>query len=434
MTWFESDNPNGYTTGRRSSVDSPAPTVMAAGMAGDSYGHRHIMTDHRPDPAPAPDPTSPDGGKPPYRVPSMAEIDAVAPNGFRVASLFSGCGGSSLGYRMAGFRVVWANEFTPEAQRSYRANSPHTHLDTRDLCLVRPEDILDATGLAAGQIDILDGSPPCQPFSAAGKRDKGWNARSGTPGVARRKVDLFFEYVRILRGLRPRCFVAENVGGLVRGTAKGYFKRILDDLKGSGYRVGARLLDAQWLGVPQSRQRIIFVGVRDDLGLDPPFPSPLPYRYTVRDACPWIARVGFDLQFSGGDTEANRVWKDSAIPMRTVMASIRRMPKVVAPAVGVGAACPSVEPDPDIPCPTMTAASGRSGLAGVTRPTEKRKFSIAELRRICAFPDDFVLTGSYAQQWMRLGNSVPPLMMKAVAEAVRDHVLIRVPAGPPPPP
>ena len=104
-----------------------------------------------------------------------------------------------------------------------------------------------------------------------------------------RTDDLFFEYARLLKGLLPKCFVAENVSGLVKGVAKGYFLEILAALKGSGYRVEAGLLDAQWLGVPQTRQRLIFVGVREDLGLPPAFPRPLPYRYSVREALGWPA-------------------------------------------------------------------------------------------------------------------------------------------------
>jgi DNA (cytosine-5)-methyltransferase 1 len=84
--------------------------------------------------------------------------------------------------------------------------------------------------------------------------------------------------------------VAENVSGLVKGVAKGYFLEILAKLKACGYRVGCKVLDAQWLGVPQARQRTIFVGVREDLGKEPVFPKPLAYRYSLREALPWIVR------------------------------------------------------------------------------------------------------------------------------------------------
>src|SRR3954468_19918276 len=104
----------------------------------------------------------------------MSEINAQPWNGFTVASTFSGCGGSSLGYKMAGFRVLWANEFIPAAQDTYRANHPSTLLDTRDIRIVQPEDLLEAIGMRAGELDLFDGSPPCASFSTAGIREGGW--------------------------------------------------------------------------------------------------------------------------------------------------------------------------------------------------------------------------------------------------------------------
>lgn len=325
--------------------------------------------------------------KPPYCVPTMDEIRAIPWNGLKVASTFSGAGGSCTGYRMAGYRVVWANEFVPAAQDSYRANmAPGSILDPRDIRKVQAQDILDATGLKAGELDLFDGSPPCQAFSTAGKREKGWGKeRHYEHGASQKNEELFFEYIRLLGGLQPRAFVAENVSGLVKGTAKGFFLEILAGLKTQGYRVTCRVLDAQWLGVPQSRQRAIFVGVREDLGRDPVHPSPLGYRYSVRDALPEIDQV----DMGGG------------------FGKVETVPSERGPYQTIG-----------------TAPSSGNGLATcITVGPTRRKFTIAEVKRICAFPDDFILTGSYAQQWERLGNSVPPVMMRAIAEAIRDKVL-----------
>ncbi|MGW2213258.1 DNA cytosine methyltransferase [Streptomyces sp. NPDC001781] len=243
--------------------------------------------------------------KPLYRVPSMEEIRALPWNGFNAVSTFSGCGGSSLGYRMAGFRMLWASEFVPAAQETYRANAaPYTVLDTRDIREVTGQDILTATGLGVGEIDLFDGSPPCASFSTAGKREAGWGSVKKYSDTKQRTDDLFFEYARLIEQTRPRVFVAENVAGLVKGTAKGYFKEILARLKQCGYRVQARVLDASWLGVPQARQRLILVGVRDDLGMDPAHPAPLPYQYTVRDALPWILAQGDNGGFGEGAMRA----------------------------------------------------------------------------------------------------------------------------------
>src|SRR5687767_12039529 len=112
--------------------------------------------------------------KPPFTIPTMPEIRALPWNGYRVASLFSGGGGSSTGYAMAGFKVVWASEFIEEAARTYRANHPSTILDTRDIRIVTADEIRSAARLGVGDLDLLDGSPPCASFSTAGKRERGW--------------------------------------------------------------------------------------------------------------------------------------------------------------------------------------------------------------------------------------------------------------------
>jgi DNA (cytosine-5)-methyltransferase 1 len=439
--WFcQRDNRTGAIK-RRNLFGEPSFTICAQGT-GDSFASDYWLED---DGKMAP--TTLDD-KPAYRVPPMAEIAEIPPCGFSVASFFAGAGGSSLGYRMAGFRVRYANEFVPIAQESYRAN------------------MAEGTVLGQGELDVLDGSPPCQAFSTAGRREKGWGKdRAYEHGAAQRNEDLFFEFVRLRDGIMPRTFVAENVSGLVKGVAKGYFLEILRELK-RGYRVEARLLDAQWLGVPQARQRLVFVGVREDLVLDPAFPEPLPHRYSVREALPWIGRA-----VSGRlGTGYKRPPVELAKPSPTIMASgaeqqrfeITDHSKVEARKIGTRDSVPEnvaaslegyaiekewdrlnpgqasdkffslVRPDADQPCPTITSAGvgladgtgAPGGVASVTHPFEKRKFTILEVKRLCSFPDDFVLAGTYGQQWERLGNSVPPVMMRHVAEALRDRVLI----------
>lgn len=409
---------------RISMDEEPAPTATAAGNLGGV--HYYLEDDGRPPPPRMNAPIA----KPPYRVPTMAEIRALPWNGYKVASTFSGGGGSSTGYKMAGFRVVWASEFIPAAQETYRANHPDTILDTRDIRTVTAAEVLRATGLREGELDLFDGSPPCASFSTAGKREAGWGTVKNYSDTKQRTDDLFFEFSRLVRGLRPKVFVAENVSGLVKGTAKGYFKLILADLKAAGYRVDAKVLDAQWLGVPQARQRLIFVGVRDDLGVAPAHPAPLPYRYSVRDALPWIAKASQgpqgDFRRDGRDitdqpsttilgTQPLSVLVEAGAPT-DIIGQVIGNEKLGVPRIG----------SLDHAHPTVVA-SGDNSVSGymVTRANERRKFSIAELRRICGFPDDYVLTGSYAQQWERCGRAVPPVMMAAIAATVRDRVLPR---------
>jgi DNA (cytosine-5)-methyltransferase 1 len=355
--------------------------------------------------------------KPPYRVPSMDEIAAVPWNGYTAISTFSGCGGSSLGYKMAGFRVLWASEFVPAAQEVYRLNHPDTILDIRDIRQVQPSEILSATGMQRGELDLLDGSPPCASFSTAGKREAGWGKVKQYSDVKQRVDDLFFEYARLLEGLQPRVFVAENVSGLVKGSAKGYFKLILQALKDCGYNVKAQVLDAQWLGVPQMRQRLIFVGVRNDLDVAPAFPKPLPYRYSVREA------IGVALRTK---SYAANDWTSGDDPAAAIQASGQYFVGDANGFRSAGRGIGHVYPDvTNIPMPTIQAQ--RPVQLQVEPETEKRKFSIAELRRICAFPDDFQLTGAFAQQWERLGRAVPPVMMSHIAATIRDEILCKTP-------
>lgn len=382
--------------------------------------------------------------KPPYVIPSMTEIAAVPWNGYNVISTFSGCGGSSLGYKMAGFRVLWANEFIPAAQEVYRLNHPHTILDTRDIRQVTPEEILSAIGMQPGELDLLDGSPPCASFSTAGKREAHWGHAKKYSDTTQRTDDLFFEYIRLLEGIQPKVFVVENVSGLVKGTAKGYFLEILAAMKGCGYNVKARVLDAQWLGVPQRRARVIFVGVRQDLQLEPVHPTPISYQYTVREVIPWITR----LKLSGCSDN----WKDANRPAGTVTQSDGARTSLTGylssyiveaetdmSKYAVGREWDKLKPGEhsdryymltraalDDVSPTITQRGGAGNTASAAHPTECRKFSIAELKRICAFPDDFILTGTYAQQYERLGRAVPPVMMMHIARAIYEGVLCQI--------
>jgi len=242
--------------------------------------------------------------------------------------------------------------------------------------------------MRVGELDVLDGSPPCASFSSSGKREKGWGTVKSYSDTEQRTDDLFFEYVRLLKGLQPKTFIAENVSGLVKGTAKGYFKLILQALKDAGYNVQASVCDAQWLGVPQCRQRVIFMGVRNDLGMSPCYPTPFPYRYSIREVLPQIE--GF---MSSGYPDH---WKSADEPYGTVMA-------------GGGTLSP-------------TAYLSTNGYIMDTA-NEKRKFTIPELKVICSFPEDFILSGSFAAQWERCGRSVPPLMMAAISKALKEGVL-----------
>lgn len=370
--------------------------------------------------------------KPPYTIPTMAEIaERSGSSGRVVVSTFSGAGGACLGLRWAGFRVAWASEFVDAAAEVYRLNHPDSILSTADIRTVSAEQILDEVGLAPGELDVFEGSPPCASFSMSGKRDRGWGDESKYSDTSQRTDDLFFEYARLLRGLQPRVFIAENVPGLVRGRAVGYFKEILAELVSCGYRVDARILDAQWLGVPQRRRRLIFVGTRNDLYINPPYPKPLPYRYVLEDALPYLRGVETHKKFIPATepsptvlTHGNRHTFSQICPVDNE-ASLERYAifgewMKLAQGEGSDRYHNLVRSKSSDPSPTITARGGAAGAAGPTHPVEPRKFYIGELRRICGFPDDFQLVGRYAQQWERLGRAVPPPVYMHVGRAVLD--------------
>lgn len=462
LAWLANVNPNGWLTGERRQLDRAAPTVMRDGMGGDRHSNweLHRMKKSKGERAAASREMAAmlaTAEKPPYKVPSMADIKAAARNGLTHVSTFSGGGGTCIGFRLAGFRTLLANDCDKRAIACYRANldSP---IDERPIQELTAREILKLTGLKAGELDVFEGSPPCTSFSTAGKRAKGWGKTKEHAGVVQQKIeDLFFEWLRALDGLRPRAFVAENVSGMVKGPSKGMFKLVMQEMKRLGYRVEARVLDAQWLGVPQERNRVIFIGFRDDLGVTPKWPTPLPYRYSIRDAIPWIDGLGnhqgshFEREDWPGDRASPTITSSDSglvgVPRAGVESNYygdrEHALDAPAPPIVAGEGQQRIrarvvhdpkgnfEPvtlNPDVD-PSMTITAGSAHHMTVDNGNvERRKLTILEVKRLCSFPDDYDLepAGGYSHQWARLGNSVPPIMAFHVASAIRD-VLLSVP-------
>jgi DNA (cytosine-5)-methyltransferase 1 len=378
--------------------------------------------------------------KPPYRIPSRAEILNRPSNGFTVVSTFSGAGGSCLGYRWAGYRVLYANEFIKAARETYAANFPNAVIDDRDIREVSATDITNAIDRDIGDIDIFEGSPPCSSFSTAGRRDKLWGQVKPYSDTRQRTDDLFDEWIRLVDALQPRVCIAENVPALASGKAVGHYKRITRAITNAGYTVKATELNAMWLGVPQRRKRLFIIGVRSDLERLPVFPKPLPYWYSIREALPGITHI-----------ESANGWNGHAYkPTDTVVETIQanRPIKVLETSPRFDRQLNTSEPyaiydewiklkegakstkyrnlmraDSSKASPTVTQAGGNASTASVTHPSEPRKFTIAELKRISGFPDDFELTGTYRQQYERIGRAVCPPVTKAIGETIERYVL-----------
>lgn len=327
---------------------------------------------------------------------------------FKVVSLFAGGGGSSTGYRMAGGKVLGVSEFIPEAQRTYHSNWPDTHIFKQDVRELKGNDILEILGLKEGELDILDGSPPCSAFSTSGKRDKGWGKDKKYSDSSQKNVeDLFFEYIRILRDVKPKVMIAENVSGLVKGSAKGYFNEIMRELRSSGYHVECKVLDAKWLGVPQGRQRTIFVGVRNDL-YKPEMklhPKPFGPLIPLKKAFEGINNTVEELKEV--DISKYEVYK-LLVELKNGQTHKKRFNLVKS--------------SPIIPSQCITAKTSCLSAAA-PRHWENRAFTVKEIKRIMSVPDDYKLTGTYKQQVERLGRMVPPVMMANIARNVYMEVL-----------
>lgn len=201
-----------------------------------------------------------DGYKYPWKwyLKDLKQPDDNAPTVF---STFSCGGGSSMGYKRAGFKVLGNCEIDPTIAEVYKNNlhPPQSYvMDLRDFNKLEslPDNLY--------YLDVLDGSPPCSTFSMAGDREKAWGVQKkfAEGQKLQRLDDLFFVFLNTVKKLKPKVFIAENVTGLLRGNAKGYVNEIIKTAKSIGYDVQIFKLDASYMGVPQKRERVFFIGNR----------------------------------------------------------------------------------------------------------------------------------------------------------------------------
>lgn len=182
----------------------------------------------------------------------------------KVFSCFACGGGSTMGYKLAGFDVIGCNEIDPKMIGAYRANHNPKYSYLEPIQTFKNRDDLPAE---LYNLDILDGSPPCSSFSMAGSREKDWGKeKKFREGQANQVLDtLFFDFIELAEKLKPKVVVAENAKGLLLGDARDYLWRIMDAFDKAGYYVGYKLLNASIMGVPQRRERVFFYAIRKDL-------------------------------------------------------------------------------------------------------------------------------------------------------------------------
>ena len=339
-----------------------------------------------------------------------------------VVSLFSGCGGSSLGYELAGFKVLLANEFIPSAQNTYKLNFPNTILLKDDIRKLTGNDILKKINKKEGELDLLDGSPPCSSFSLNGQREKYWGKEKiYSDSIPQRTDDLYFEFIRLLRDIKPKVFLSENVPALTQGIARGYFNEIFRQMTNLGYTVKACTLSSKYFNVASDRKRLFFMGIRKEFNLDPSFPQ---QKGKILNC--W--NVLKDVKNNEWELKEASTFDISTIPKILKLLNPGQNGSDVHPEKSYYSL---VRIDMKKLSPTISTigigdANRNYKRAGVCHAYENRYLTISELKRISSFPDSFIFTGNFTQQWERIARAVPPNLMKALALHIKENILSKI--------
>jgi len=281
----------------------------------------------------------------------------------KLISLFCGCGGSTTGYFQNGFEPMMGVDNDSLCINSYKQNYSKSIGLNEDVRILSVEDIQKLTSIGVGELDLLDASPPCQGFSVTGSRK-----------LLDDRNNLIFEVIRIIDGLRPKVFVIENVDGMLKGKMRGYFNLILERLNSLDYQIKWKSMNGVYYGLPQKRQRIFFIGIRNDLNQEPVFPD------HVEDFTYFDDVVsGVEYQNRG---QFDKRWK-------TVKKNF----------------CYTITKTPSL----LFMENGN-----------ERKPTIKELKQLSSFPTDYKLCGNYNQQWGQIGNSVPPILTKRIGDKLQS--------------
>ena len=315
----------------------------------------------------------------------------------KVASLFCGCGGTDVGllgnfdflgkhYASNNMEIVYANDIDDNACRIFEENFG-IKPDNRDIRKINSNELPD--------FDILTGGFPCQSFSIIAQNPK-------RLGVKDDRGKLFFEMCRVLRDKQPKCFIAENVKGLLTANQKSAFPLIMEEFKNSGYDVKHMVLNSANYGVPQKRERVIIVGFRKDLKIDFTFPNQV---ITDEDLFVPLKKV------IENSVDEKYYFSDRAV--EGMMKKREKMNKGRAQ-------------DIEKPCNTVGAHLAKVSLNS-TDPVlmlenRYRRFTPREVARIQSFPEKFELVGSESAQYRALGNAIPPVMIWYVANKVQNSL------------
>lgn len=317
--------------------------------------------------------------------------------------LFSGAGGLSLGFEQAGLQQLLSVEMEPDYCQTYRANFPRHQLLQKDLTTLTEQDLINC--LNGQSVDLVIGGPPCQGFSMAGK--------IGRTFTDDPRNHLFKEFVRIVKIVRPCFFVMENVARLYTHNSGKTRTEIIQAFQNIGYSVECKVLNAADFGVPQIRSRVIFIGRRDKGKISFPEPFQISHQ-TVESA------IGHFPKLAAGESNphvANHEAMNHSAQMLEKMAFVKNggnrndIPEPLRPKTGD--IRKYIRYDSNKPAVCITG-----DMRKVFHYEQNRALTVRELAALQSFPDNFVFCGNKIAQQQQVGNAVPPLLAKAIAESI----------------
>ncbi len=340
-------------------------------------------------------------------------INEIAP--IRTLSLFSGAGGLDIGFADAGFQIVNSVELEKKFCETLELNSGtgKTFSDSKVICI----DIREFSGKNLKNIDFIIGGPPCQTFSAAGRRANGVLGTTDSRGM------LFKEYVRLLKEISPKGFLFENVYGIIGAQGGENWRKITKEFSKAGYKLFYRILDAADYGVPQHRERVIIVGLKNG---EFKFPRPT-HGPDSPDAAPfYIPSTAIKGVIKSEPIESNRLSGRFApllddIPPGLNYSFYTEKMGHPNPIFAWRSKFSDFlyKADPDTPVRTIKASGG-----AYTGPLhwDNRFFTLEEYKRLQTFPDNYSISGNKQTAVKQIGNSVPPQLARILAIAIRQQV------------
>jgi len=340
-----------------------------------------------------------------------------------VIDLFSGCGGSALGFRQAGFRIKVALDIDPRTTKTFKLNFPESKVITSDVSYVSGSELLKAACVRDGRGIIVIACPPCQGFSSARRKSE----RLTDP-----RNMIIYEFLRIMNEIVPYAFVMENVPGLANGVGKPIFLNILHQLKSLGYYMIHGIVDTADYGIPQRRKRLVLIGVNDSKVrlIFPPKTNHDP-NFSGRYLSPWITvkeTIGDLPKIKAGEkSQTNPLHTApnlSDLNLKRIKATPRNGGSRDSWHENLILEChKKIKGYKDIygrmnwnrPSPTITAGCVMISKGRFGHPEQNRAISLQEAARLQTFPDSFVFTGGIQEIASQIGNAVPPLLARKIA-------------------